>query len=251
MQKKIIWLIGASSGIGLALARHSLLCGERVIVSARDTASSEPLRLLKNEYKNELHLVDMDVSQTQSVTKAVKEAWEIYGGLDIAFYNAGAYESMKVAEWDLAHFESMAQVNYLGAVRVLTQIVPLFLEQKRGHIAFNASISSYFGLPYGGAYSSPKAALLNLCESLYPELSSKNIDLQIVNHGFVKSKLTAKNEFDMPQLLEPEEAALKIYEGLKNPKKFEIKFPFALTSFLYLLKVLPYSLAFWFTKKAL
>ena len=251
MQKKILWLIGASSGIGLALAEQSLAIGHRVIVSARSATSSDALALLKEKYKNELHLVDMDVSVSQSVKESTKKAWEIYEGIDIVFYNAGVYESMSVEEWKEEHFEAMTQVNYLGAVRVLMRIVPLFTAQKHGQIALNASISSYFGLPYGGAYSAPKAALLNLCESLYPELKSKNIDLQIINHGFVKSRLTEKNDFEMPQLLEPQEAALRIYEGLTHPQKFEIRFPWGLTRFLSLLRMLPYSIAFALTKKAL
>lgn len=248
---KIIWLIGGSNGIGFELVKEFLHKGDRVILSARDTQSVESLQELKQKYENNLHLLDMDVSQTPSVVNATQKALTLYGGIDICFYNAGVYESMKVEEWNLEHFEAMNQVNYMGAIRVLTQVIPLFEEQRYGHIAFNASVSSYFGLPYGGGYSAPKAALVNFCESIKPELASKNIQIQVINHGFVKTRLTAKNEFEMPQLLEPKEAAMKIYEGLQEPKKFEIKFPWALTRFLHLLRVLPYSLAFSLTKKAL
>jgi len=251
MSKKILWLIGASNGIGLALAKLLLQKGNRVIASARNTQSAKELLALQSEYPTALHLLDMDVSQTHSVAYATQKAWSIYGGIDSCVYNAGVYESMKIEEWELEHFISMNQVNYVGALRVLHELVPLFIEQGRGHIAFNASISSYFGLPYGGGYSAPKAALLNLCESLKPELESKNIDIQVINHGFVKTRLTAKNDFEMPQLLEPDEAAQKIYEGFQSPKKFEIKFPWALTRFLHFLKVVPYWLAFSITKKAL
>ncbi len=251
MSKKILWLIGGSNGIGLSLVELLLKRGDRVIVSARNTQNSKELNKLKSEYATALHLLDMDVSQTHSVAYATQKAWSIYGGVDTCLYNAGVYESMKIEEWDLEHFISMNQVNYVGALRVLNEIVPLFIEQGRGHIAFNASISSYFGLPYGGGYSAPKAALLNLCESLKPELDAKNIYIQVINHGFVKTRLTAKNEFEMPQLLEPDEAAKKIYEGLQTPKKFEIKFPWALTRFLHFLRIIPYSLAFRITKGAL
>jgi len=251
MNKQIVWLIGASNGIGLELAKLFLEHDNRVIISARDTQSSQELKVLKEQYNTTLHLLDIDVRETQNVTKATIVAWSIYGGIDLCIYNAGVYESMKMEEWNLEHFESMNQINYMGALRVLTQLVPLFKEQKHGHIAFNASVSSYFGLPYGGGYSAPKAALVNFCESIKPELESKNIQVQVINHGFVKTRLTAKNDFEMPQLLEPQEAAQKIYEGVQKKEKFEIKFPWAITRFLHLLRVLPYALAFSLTKKAL
>lgn len=248
---KIVWIIGASNGIGLELAKLYLAKGDNVIVSSRDTFSSMHLRALQQEHIAQLHLVDIDVTDLKSVQAATQRAWNIFGGVDICLYNAGVYESMKLDEWKMEHFEAMNEVNYIGAVRVLHEIIPLFKEQKQGHIAFNASVSSYFGLPYGGGYSAPKAALLNFCESIKPELDTQNIKLQVINHGFVKTRLTAKNSFEMPQLLEASEAAQKIYEGLLKADIFEIKFPWAITRFLHLLRIMPYRLAFYFTKKAL
>ncbi len=251
LNSKVVWLIGASNGIGLELAKRYLEDNDRVLITARNTSSSNELQLLKENYKEKLHLIDMDVTQISSVIASTQVAWNTYGGIDLCIYNAGVYESMQVSEWNLEYFEAMNQVNYMGAVRVLTQLIPLFEEEKRGHIAFNASVSSYFGLPYGGGYSAPKAALVNFCESIKPELDTKNISVQVINHGFVKTRLTAKNEFDMPQLLEPEVAAQKIQEGLQHPNSFEIKFPWAISTFLHFLGILPYKLAFALTKKAL
>lgn len=248
---KIVWLIGASNGIGLELAKLYLENANRVIITARNTASSDELALLKEEFLENVHLLDMDVTQTQSVIDATQRAWNLYGGIDLCVYNAGVYESMKIDEWNLEHFEAMNQVNYVGAVRVLTEIIPLFEEQKQGHIAFNTSVSSYFGLPHGGGYSAPKAALVNFCESIKPELGTKNIKVQVINHGFVKTRLTAKNDFEMPQLIEPEVAAQKIFEGLTHPENFEVKFPWAISRFLHFLRVIPYKIAFNLTKKAL
>jgi len=246
-----IWIIGASQGIGLELAKTYLDNKHQVIISARKTETSQELADLKNAYATQLTLLNMDVSNIESVKEATQKAWNVYEGIDLCIYNAGVYESMSVDEWNLEHFEMMNQVNYMGAVRVLTQIVPLFKTQTKGHLVFNASISSYIGLPYGGGYSAPKAALLNFCESIQPELATLNIRLQVINHGFVKTRLTAKNNFEMPQLLEPKEAAQKIYEGLMHSKKFEIKFPWALTRFLTLLQMLPYGISLNLTKKAL
>lgn len=246
-----VWIIGASQGIGLELAKYYLKHNHRVIISARETEKYPALSELKNEYQEQVGFVNIDVSNTLSVKLALEEAWKGYGSLDLCIYNAGVYEAMSIERWNLEYFENMNQVNYMGAVRLLTELVPLFKEQGKGHLVFNASISSYLGLPYGGGYSAPKAALLNFCESIEPELATFNIKLQVINHGFVKTRLTQKNDFKMPQLLEPKEAAKKIYEGVMHSKKFEIKFPWALTRFLTFLQMLPYGISLNLTKKAL
>ncbi|CAA6801062.1 MAG: Short-chain dehydrogenase [uncultured Sulfurovum sp.] len=246
-----VWIIGASQGIGLELAKYYLKHNHSVIISAREIEKYPILSSLKNEYQEQVDFINMDVTNTLSVKLAMQKAWKCYGHLDICIYNAGIYEAMPIDEWNLEHFENMNQVNHMGAIRVLTEIVPLFKEQARGHLVFNASISSYLGLPYGGGYSAPKAALLNFCESIEPELATFNIKVQVINHGFVKTRLTQKNDFNMPQLLEPKEAAVKIYEGVMHSKKFEIKFPWALTRFLTFLQMLPYGISLNLTKKAL
>jgi short-subunit dehydrogenase len=249
--KKIVWIVGGSSGIGYELSTLYLKNDYKVIVSSRNATKTPLLQELRESYKNNITLIDMDVIQTQSVDEATQEAWKAYGEINLCIYNAGVYESMKVDEWKINSFEQMMQINYLGAVRVTNALTPFFIQNGRGCFVYNSSISSYFGLPYGGGYSAPKAALLNFCESIQPELEAKNIDIRVINHGFVKTRLTDKNEFEMPQLLEASEAAKIIYDRLSNTKGFEIKFPFALSTFLYFLKVIPYKLAFYFTKKAL
>ena len=246
-----IWITGGSSGIGLELVRLWLNEGSRVIVSARSASTNKHLLSLREAFPAALHLLDMDVTQSSSVNDAVSSAWSIFDGLDLWFYNAGAYETMKVDDLNLEHIEQMVQVNYLGAVRVMQALLPYFEAQNSGRWVFNLSLSSYFGLPYGGGYSAPKAALLNLAESLQPELLQKNIQLQVINHGFVKTRLTAKNDFEMPQLMLPEEAALQIVEHLKKPYRFEIRFPYGLSLFLRILRILPYRLSLALSKKAL
>jgi short-subunit dehydrogenase len=187
----------------------------------------------------------------ESVVKATEQALKRFKGIDLWFYNAAVYEVMSVKEWQVKHFEAMMQVNFLGAVRVMTELMPYFEEQKTGRWVWNASLSSYFGLPLGGGYSAPKAALVNLAESLHPELKSKGIDLKIINHGFVKTKLTEKNTFEMPELMEPEEAAKKIIQGIEKKDRFEIHFPFKLSTVLQLLRILPYRMSLALTKKML
>jgi short-subunit dehydrogenase len=247
-----IWIIGSSSGIGLELVKLCLQSNYKVIASSRDAKNSKELLQLKSIYTNKLELLNIDVSNNENVTKCVNEVFNIFDNLDICFFNAGVYESMKIEEWNISNFESMINTNYLGAVRVLKPLVSYLEKQKKeARIILNASLSSYFGLPYGGAYSASKAALVNLAQSIQPELLRKNIYVQIINHGFVKTRLTAKNDFDMPQLMLPNIAAKKIFEQLNKPYRFEISFPFVLSKFLRLISLVPYKLSFFITRKFL
>ena len=249
---KKIWIIGSSSGIGLELLKLSLEQGYFVIASSRNATNSSLLLELKSLYQNNLQLLDIDVSNTQSTDKCVKEAFDIFDDLDICFFNAGVYEAMKIEQWDISNFESMINTNYLGAVRIIKPLFDYLKKQnKESRIILNASISSYFGLPYGGAYSASKAALVNLAQSIQPEFTKHNIYVQIVNHGFVKTRLTSKNDFEMPQLMSPQFAAKKIFEQFGKPYKFEITFPFVLSKFLRVLSILPYKFSFFITKKFL
>lgn len=249
--KDRIWIVGGSSGIGLELVKLWLESGHPVIASAQNASQTKDLLSLKHIYESNLQIIDIDVTSMESVSKAVHQAWKRFDGIDMWFYNAAVYEVMSAKEWDVTHFEAMMQVNFLGAVRVMTELMPYFETKKSGRWVWNASLSSYFGLPLGGGYSAPKAALVNLAESIQPELKEKNIDLQIINHGFVKTKLTQKNTFEMPELMEPEEAAQKIIEGIDKKDRFEIHFPFKLSTVLQLLRILPYRVSLALTKKML
>ncbi len=248
---KIVWIVGGSTGIGYQLCKLYIKDGWKVIISSRDPFCSKELQLLKKQYKENLTLIPIDVGDTNSVELATKKAWDSFGFVDLCIYNAGIYESMRCENWDIKNFEEMTQINYLGAIRITTALTRYFLENNKGHFVFNASVSSFFGLPYGGGYSAPKAALLNFCESIYPELKKKNITVQVINHGFVKTRLTDKNQFKMPQLLEPSQAASIIFDKVKDKGEFQIKFPFLLTSFLHFLRVIPYKIGFYFSSKAL
>jgi short-subunit dehydrogenase len=222
-----------------------------IITSARKASSTKELLALKQIYEKHIQIIDMDVTSMESVKKAVPQAWKRFEGIDVWFYNAAVYEVMSTKEWNVDHFESMMQINYMGAVRVMNELLPYFDKKGEGRWIWNASLSSYFGLPLGGGYSAPKAALVNLAEALHPELKAKGIDLQIINHGFVKTKLTAKNTFEMPELMEPDEAARRIIQGIEKKDHFEIHFPFKLSTVLQLLKLLPYRVSLAMTKKML
>ncbi len=246
-----IWIVGASSGIGLELLKRWLEEGHNIVASSRNAQSSTELLELQSTYFDRLILLDLDVSTSQDCSQIAQQAWDGFGHLDRWFYNAGAYDVLKQENWELAKFETMMQTNYMGAVRLMIPLSAYFTAQGYGEWVWNSSLSSYFGLPYGGAYSAPKAALVNLAESIQPELKAKGINLRIINHGFVKTRLTSKNTFTMPQLMQPHDAAQQIADALENEKGFEIRFPKLLTFILALVRFIPYSWSLRLTQKAL
>ena len=249
--QKRIWIIGGSSGIGLELVKLCINNKYNVIVSSRNASKSKVLIKLKKESPQKLHTLDLDVTSKKDIKYKTKKAWNIFNGLDIWFYNAGLYDVMSIDSWDNEKFENMNEVNYLGATRLMTELLPYFKISQKGHWIWNASLSSYFGLPHAGGYSAPKAALLNLAESIQPELKLIKIKFQIINHGFVKTRLTNKNEFIMPQLMQPEFAAKKILKGIEKSSSFEIRFPYVLSFFLRVLRFLPYKISLALIKKSL
>lgn len=247
-----IWLVGASLGVGLELVKHWLNKGCCVVASARSAEDSAELALLKQQYKTQLVCLNVDISQPDTCTSKAEAAWAAFDGLDLWFYNVGTYQPMTTDEWDWQNFVAMNQTNYLGAVALMIPLQKLFQQQgKGGRWVWNASLAAYFGLPYGGGYSAPKAALINLAESLQPELAQQGIRLQIINHGFVRTRLTEKNTFAMPGLLEPAAAAALIVKGMATNQGFEIRFPRRLRLILSLLKCLPYAWSLRLTHKML
>lgn len=249
---KKVFIIGASSGIGLELVKIWLENGYQVVASSRNAKENLELNKLNHIYIKELKLLNIDVTDNKSVEKCVDEAFNIYKNYDICFFNAGIYESTTIDDLKIENFEDMININYLGAVRILKNLIRyLKSKEKTTRVVLNGSLSSYFGLPYGGAYGASKAALVNFAQSIQPELKKENIDLQIINHGFVSTRLTDKNDFEMPQLMHPKKAAEKIFTHINKPYKFEITFPFILSKFLRLISLLPYSLSLFITKKFL
>ncbi|AYJ79626.1 short-chain dehydrogenase [Aliarcobacter cryaerophilus ATCC 43158] len=251
MEKKV-WIIGCSGAIGFELVKLWLKSGFKVVASSRNVENSEQFLNLKSEYSTNLKLLNIDVLDEQNTKKVAHEAFNNFNGLDICFYNAAIYESMSYEQWNIENFESMINSNYLGVIRVLKPIISHLENQLNiSRVVLNCSLASYFGLPYGGAYSASKAALLNFAQSIQPELKRKNIYLQVINHGFVRSRLTAKNDFKMPQIMEADFAAKKIFDELNKSYRFEITFPRFLSNFLKFLSFLPYTISLKITSKFL
>jgi short-subunit dehydrogenase len=245
MQVKTIWLTGASSGIGAALARLLATQGHRLAISSR---SAERLQAVAGQQEN-IDVFPLDVTDRAAVKACVDSIEKQLGAIDWAILNAGDYTPMPLSEFSVEQFEKINKVNYLSAVYCLESLLPYFQQRRSGSIIFTASLAGYRGLPKAAPYNASKAALISLAESLYHECRVQGITIRVINPGFVQTPLTAKNQFAMPQLLTPEQAALAISKQLKG-SHFEITFPQPFAWFMNLLRILPYSWFFALTKGA-
>jgi short-subunit dehydrogenase len=243
---KKIWLIGASEGIGRAVARE---LGKNVdnslILSARN---EERLLDLSSELEASSIICPLDVGDSQSVEDCWKEIVNKKTTIDTIIYCAGYYAPMTAENIDVAQIEKMINVNLVGAVRVLSQAVPEFIGKKSGHIVLISSIAGYRGLPNDTGYGSSKSGLIHLAENLNCDLSEYGIKVQLISPGFVRTRLTDLNNFRMPSLMSTEQAAKHIVKAIES-KHFEIRFPFLFANCLKLLSLLPYSVYFWLMRK--
>jgi NAD(P)-dependent dehydrogenase (short-subunit alcohol dehydrogenase family) len=180
-----------------------------------------------------------DVTRPEQLQAAVAEIQSDTARLDLAVLNAGDYRPMSLAEFDLDLFHHLNQVNYLGVVNCLAALLPLLQRQRSGQVLINASLAGYRGLPLAAPYGATKAALINLAESLRNELLDQGVRLRVINPGFVRSPLTELNEFRMPYLQDPEQAAAAILRRLDDDG-FEIAFPRPFVWQMKLMRLLPY-----------
>lgn len=237
---KRVWIIGASAGIGEALARGLATEGARLVLSARD---GEALERLAAEC-GEAEALPLDLAQPETLAQAVA-LLERTAPLDAVICTAAVYEPAPVAEMDPALAAHTVRVNLLGTLDVARLVPPLLREG--GQLALFGSVAGYMGLPGGQPYSATKAAVNNLAESLAAELAPR-VDVRLVCPGFVRSRLTAKNSFRMPALITAEQAAAQVLRGLKG-RAFEIHFPRRFTLAVKLLRLLPYRLSLRLTRR--
>jgi len=236
---QVIWIIGASSGIGEALSKELALRGATICLSARREGD---LKKLKNSLQGAQHeIFPLDVCDQDAVIKAAHAIHNHFGYIHRIIFLAAAYKPMRLETLDLLEVRQIITTNLLSAFYVLHAVIPLLKNQCYGQIALCGSVAGYIGLPMGQPYSATKAAIINLAESLHSELPG-TIDVKIINPGFVKTNLTAKNNFQMPMIITPEKAARYIADGLLK-KTFEIHFPKKFTLFLKLIRILPYGLS--------
>ncbi len=244
---KRFWLVGASAGIGRQLALRLAREGTAVAASARDGLALaslideiEPVQTDRGGHA----AIPFDV--TDSI--CTMQAFDSVGEVDGVIYCAGAYEPMTARRPDLGALESVVDVNFTGALRVLAACVPAFCRRGSGHVLLVGSLSGYRGLPGAWGYGATKAALISLAESLRCDLHGSGVAVQVCNPGFVATRLTDKNSFAMPLITTPEAAAERIVRGMAR-NRFEIAFPFVMAAALKLLAALPRPIYFALTAR--
>jgi NAD(P)-dependent dehydrogenase (short-subunit alcohol dehydrogenase family) len=241
---KRVWMIGASTGIGEAAAHLLIDRGARVAFSARSvdklerTTSNAPRALV----------APLDVTDHASVLRARDAIIQAWGGIDLVLVVAGGYNEMRADSFDLAAANRILDLNLRGVFNCLDAVLPLLLRQNAGGIGIVGSVAGLSGLPKALVYGPTKAALINLCESLYLDLRPRGIAVYQINPGFVDTPLTANNDFEMPGLMSAEDAAIELVTGMEKGH-FHIHFPRGFTNKLRFARLLPYRLYFWMIHK--
>jgi short-subunit dehydrogenase len=244
---RLVWITGASYGLGRTVALQLAARGDRVAVSAR---SLDKLQALAAEAPaGRILPYALDVTDRQSVADCVARIEAEQGPIDIALLNAGTHEPVSAGDFSVAKVRTLVELNLMGTANCLEPLLAGFRARGRGHIAIVASVAGYRGLPTSAAYGATKAGLINMAESLKPECDRLGVKLQIVNPGFVRTPLTDKNPFPMPFLMEPEDAARALIRGLDG-NSFEISFPKRFTCLLKILRCLPYAVYFPMIRRA-
>lgn len=236
-QWKTAWITGASTGIGRELALKLAADGVRVAVSARST---EKLDELARTHAN-IRAFPLDVTVRADVQAAYGRIVEACGPIDLAILNAGVWHPMPASQFDAERVAQSMSVNYLGIVNALEPLIPAMIGAGRGQLALVASVAGYRGLPKAAAYAPSKAAVIALAEVLRLELQRHGIVVSLVNPGFVETPMTSVNDFPMPYIIKPDDAADRILKGLARAK-FEIAFPWQLVAMLKLLRLMPNAL---------
>ena len=238
--KKVIWITGASSGIGRSLALKFAKEGWTVAASAR---RENLLQELHTENEN-IHSFPLDVTNTEQCKAVFNDIVKKFENIDICVFSTGTHDPKSEKRFNLDKIREIMEVNYFGTMNSINSIYDYFSEKKNGQISIISSVAGYRGLPAAGAYCASKSALTSFAESLNFDMQMKNVRVSLISPGFIKTPMTDQNDFPMPMIKTPEFAADEIYKGLIIKKGFEIHFPKAFTYFLKFLQMLPSSLYF-------
>lgn len=239
-----VWIIGASSGIGAQLAQELGMLGVKLALSARN---GDALQLVGADLADAL-VLPFDTTHAENVLKARDTISACWGGIDLVLVVAGTYQKMRADDFNLSAAKQLVETNLNGTLNCLDAVLPVLLAQGKGGIAIVASVAGLSGLPQALVYGPTKAALINLCESLYLDLRPRGIGVYLINPGFVATPLTAQNDFTMPALISAQAAAQNIVRDIERGE-FHIHFPKRFTNWLRLFRLLPYRLYFWLIHK--
>jgi NAD(P)-dependent dehydrogenase (short-subunit alcohol dehydrogenase family) len=244
----MVWITGASSGIGKAVALEMARRGYRIAITARRAEQLDEIVKEAQAFGGRITAYVGDVTDPASMEDVISRIESIQGAITFAFLNAGIALYTNAQTLDLDVFQKTYAVNVFGVVNSLAPLLKRMKERGKGQVAVTSSVAGYGGLPRASAYCSSKAAVIALCESLKFDCDRLGITLQVVNPGFVDTPLTQKNDFAMPFLLTMDDAANRTCDGFAK-SGFEITYPRRLAWSLKLLNHLPYWLYFWLVEK--
>ena len=234
LDEQIIWLTGASSGIGAALTKALSDQCLHLYISARNRDKLEALA----DGCERITVLPADITDEESLEKAAAEILKQSGRLDTLIANAGTCEYVDALNIDTDMFRRVHETNFMGMVNTVKAALPLLRHSRRGYIAGVSSSVTYLAMPRAQAYGSSKAAVTHFLEAMKADLAAVDIDVSVISPGFVKTPLTDVNDFPMPMLISPEEAAAAIIKGLQK-RPWQIDFPRRFTLLLSLLGHLP------------
>ena len=241
---KKIWITGASSGIGKAVAEKFANEGWKVAISARRKEILDDMSNHQNIFSYPL-----DVTNQDQVDNVFKKIINEFGNIDLCIFSSGTYDPKNEKTINIEKIKNVINVNFIGVVNCVKVVETYFKEKKSGQISIVSSIAGYRGLPNSSGYGPSKAALTNFTESIYFDCKKFNVKISVISPGFIKTPLTDKNEFSMPFIESPEFAAKKIFNGLVKNNSFEIHFPKPLTLLLKLFRILPYKIYLFLIEK--
>jgi len=247
MDNKTIWITGASSGIGKALAIKFSKEGWNVAISARRENLLEEIA----KSNNNIYPFPLDVTNSEKCKSIFESVIKKTGEINISVFCAGIHDPKSEKKLNIEKIREIMEVNFFGTVNSINAIYDYYKEKKSGQISIVSSVAGYRGLPAAGAYCASKSALSSFAESLYFDLKRFNVRVSLVNPGFIKTPMTDQNDFPMPMMKSAEFAAEQMFKGLTQKKAFEIHFPMAFTSMMKVLKVIPNGLYFKIVEKGM
>ena len=233
--KKVIWITGASTGIGRDLAVKFAKNNYVVAASAR----RENLLLELNKINENIYSFPLDVTDASKCKTVAKNIIEKFNSIDICIFGTGIHDPNSEKNFNLEKIREIMEVNYFGTINTINSIYDYFSTKKNGRISIISSVAGYRGLPAAGAYCASKSALTSYTESLYFDMKRKNVDVHLISPGFIKTPMTDKNDFPMPFIKSSQFAADEIYKGLINKNSFEIHFPKTFTYIMKFIQILP------------
>ena len=247
MNNKTIWITGASSGIGKALAIKFAKEGWKVAISARRENLLEEI----SKSHNDIFYFPLDVTDIEKCKSVFNDVKKKLGDVNISVFCTGTHDPKSEKKLNLEKIRKIMEVNFFGTVNSINAVYNYYKEKQSGQISIVSSVAGYRGLPAAGAYCASKSALSSFAESLYFDLRRNNVRVSLVSPGFIKTPMTDQNDFPMPMIKSPEFAAEQMFKGLTKSKSFEIHFPKSFTSIMKVLKVIPNGLYFKIVEKGM